>query len=303
MECIIENYPEEIEVNVEYKRLTNELKDYLREEFKHLYFIHEELEQLLKSRKYCTYHYNNIKLQFLVVNNIDNDKMYNLMKRIYTIIKIYDIKYPINIWFIPTNSKRHFPRNGEIVDRVNINGGYTYLSKHTIFIYRYEDFEKVILHEVLHNTELQIPWSNKCLKELCELFNISYHSEFDPTEAFIEMWAIYYHILFISYESGIDFNKLIDKEIEWSMFLSKKLLKYKDKYFKDKWIERTNSFSYIILKTIFLCNWKKLLRFKKSYTDKQLNNFIKRNYKNVFEEIEKSKNFKSNSFCMSFSRE
>jgi hypothetical protein len=300
MECIIKNYPKDIEINIQYKKLTNDIKEELKTEFEQLYFIHSELEQLLKSKRYCIYNYDNITLQFLVINNINNDVMYNLMKRIYTIVKIYNISYPINIWFIPTNTKRQFPKNGEMVDRVNINGGYTYLNKHTIYVYRYEDFEKVILHEILHNSELQVPWSSKCLKELCNLFTISYYSEFDPTEAFIEMWALYYHIMFIAYETGSNFECLINKDIEWNMYLANKLLKYKDKYFKNGWIERTNSFSYIILKTIFLCNWKNFLRLKEPYTDKQLNRFIKRNYKGVFEKIETCKNFKTNSFCISF---
>jgi hypothetical protein len=279
MNTIIQNYPSNIKVYIEYKILDSNIKKNILNELKELDFISNELANMLNVSKYIEFSYKNISLNTIPVNYISNDIITTVIKRIYTLVKIYSITYPLRIWFIPIKSKRRFPVKGEIVDSKHINGGYTYLHNHNIFVYRYEDFEKVILHEVLHNSILQIPWADKNISELRELFKINNKSSFQPTEAFIEFWAIYYHVRFIAYETGKSFSNLLEKEILWNLYLTRKLLKYQKKYFEEKgWYEYTNSFSYIIIKTILLCNWRKILNMKE-YTSDNINKLIRNVYK------------------------
>jgi hypothetical protein len=279
MNTITQNYPSNIKVNIEYKILNSSIKKYILNELKEQDFISDKLVNILNASKYIEFSYNNIFLNTIPVNYVSNDIITTVIKRIYTLVNIYSITYPLRIWFIPIKSIRQFPVNGEIVDSKHINGGYTYLHNHNIFVYRYEDFEKVILHEVLHNSILQIPWADKNISELRELFKINNKSSFQPTEAFIEFWAIYYHVRFIAYETGKSFSNLLEKEILWNLYLTRKLLKYQKKYFEEKgWYEYTNSFSYIIIKTILLCNWRKILNMKE-YTSDNINKLIRNVYK------------------------
>lgn len=234
MNTIIQNYPSNIKIYIEYKILDSNIKKNILNELKELDFISNELANMLNVSKYIEFSYKNISLNTIPVNYISNDIINTVIKRIYTLVKIYNITYPLKIWFIPIKSKRRFPVKGEIVDSKHINGGYTYLHNHNIFVYRYEDFEKVLLHEVLHNSLLQIPWSDKNKSELRELFKINNKSAFQPTEAFIEFWAIYYYVKFIAHETGKPFSNLIEKEILWNLYLTRKLLKYQKNILKIK---------------------------------------------------------------------
>ena len=82
--------------------------------------------------------------------------------------KIFNINKEITYWFLPNEDNRSFPIEGNIVTPHSINGGYTYTTENDIYIYRYEDFCKVMIHELLHHSiiESNTTWTDDQINNL-----------------------------------------------------------------------------------------------------------------------------------------
>ena len=102
--------------------------------------------------------------------------------------------------------------------------------------------------------------------------------------------------MFISAEYKLSFKKLFKEELDWSLYLCKKLLKMHE----DKWIEKSHSYSYIRLKTCILYFMKDFIKLKYPYSANELIKFFKTyNLKtNFIKAIENAKDFKTNEFRM-----
>lgn len=175
-----------------------------------------------------------------------------IMRRAGTLVSFAKTKTPLNIIWIPCPVKRELPAPGQPINAEHINGGYTYMNGNTIYIYRYEEFAKVLLHEILHHSELDIgrqDWPD--LGTLRRVFNIAPETPLSPNEAVIETWAELYQLMFLAAETEIPLDKLIEKEARHALCQSAKLLAHAR---TGPWRETTNAFSYIIFRTIFLCH-------------------------------------------------
>lgn len=298
----MEHYPINLKLSVQSYPLSQSIKDMLSTELQDKTFIQTELKTLLDNPNAI---YNQLKtpeltIEWIPMPSVRLSLLKKVFKRILTLIKIFKLAQPVHIWFIPISSKRYFPKNGEIIDAQHINGGYTYTTLKKIYVYRLEEFPKVMLHEVLHNTKLHIPWNHLQLNRLYTFLNINRSFNFQPTESIVEFWALYYQLLFISYESNKSFTDLINKELSWSLFQTKRLLQYRNKYFKDKWNENSQSYSYIYLKTCFLFFMNQLLKLKIPYTSKDITDFFITRLKDstFLKAIEQSPLYKTPSFRM-----
>ena len=118
-------------------------------------------------------------------------------------------------------------------------------------------------------------------------------------EAVIEAWALMTHLQFVSAELKRPYEDLLKDELQWSLYLCKKIKHYQEKVYPT-WKENTHSYSYIRLKTCILFFRDVFLKLKYPYQSKQLVHFFKKyNFDPAFEKaIENSKNFNSNSFNM-----
>lgn len=204
-----------------------------------------------------------------------------LCKRIQCILNIFSIQKSFTIWLLPIEVNRSFP-NGSIIEPININGGYTYHNGNTIYVYRYEECAKVILHEILHHSPFDTfgKWTNEQVNQIRTLCNIQESFDLNINEAIVEFWAILFECLLISFEYNIPFSLLIKKEQEWSRQQSYKLLSYQNKYLK-QWTETSNSYCYIILKTVLLLNYENFIKIKTPYSTYDLKEFILKNIKNL----------------------
>jgi hypothetical protein len=208
---------------------------------------------------------------------------------------VFKINKIFNYWLIPTDANRWFPKRGIIMPK-HINGGFTYVT-HThvdthesaaayasaateyanIFIYRREEFPKVMIHELMHHSyvditthtnthtnthththnNLNIYENNAFINKLKMACEISTNTQFLPNEGIIEAWALILHSLFISLEYKIPFNTIMGIEKTWSTKQSARLLYYKNIHKNDKkneWEETTNSYCYIVIKTLLIQN-------------------------------------------------
>lgn len=74
------------------------------------------------------------------------NKLNKCAKRIEAIYKLYPNLKQLNIHVVDCPQKRKY-----IDDPVHVNGGFTWLNRNDIFVFRSKEFCKVMLHEVLHH--------------------------------------------------------------------------------------------------------------------------------------------------------
>jgi hypothetical protein len=310
MDLIKSYYPKNIKIPILKKDFTEQIRKHILSELSDKDFIQSELNDLLKTPFYYDILYKNIKINVIPADYVSLSILKKIIKRIYTLTQIYELKDAITIWLIPSLSKRVFPHSGTVIQAENINGGYTYIHNHTIYVYRFEEFPKVILHEVLHNSKLHISWSHEKLMELYKLLNIdttlcehSCKTRLQPEEALIELWALYYQIMFQAYEKKKHCMDLFNQELDWSLYQSKRLLNYHKIYYQNGWKEDTHAYSYIYLKTLFLYYWDDFSKIAMPYTDAKILKFIKNHLNKSYSlqnAIENSKDFNTESFRMTY---
>lgn len=147
--------------------------------------------------------------------NIKSDKLLEKSMNNKIKIIIYQIEYlkysnnvnkPVNIFLVLTNLKKEFPENNQPIGIKNANSGYTDFSKKIIYIWRAEELEKVILHEIFHYLDMD----NRD-HHVDHIININGpHSYF---EAITDFWAILYHLIFVSILSKKSIKLLLNIEL------------------------------------------------------------------------------------------
>jgi len=144
----------------------------------------------------------------------NNKEFTNIMKRIKIMILLLEYlrslvnDYPIlTIYLVLTNLKKTFPENG-IMKPENANTGYVNFRTNIIFIWRLEEFEKVLIHEAIHFFDLdglKRDYTNR----------IDIKGEHRYYEGFTDFWAIYYYIIYISIISKIDIKQILELEFNF----------------------------------------------------------------------------------------
>lgn len=185
----------------------------------------------------------------------------------------------INVVLLPMNKPRRKPIGEQQVEPKHVNGGYTYVNNGSIYIYRLEEWPKVMLHEVLHNfPRLQdVSWTPAMLRQLYTTFGIDTtdcsrrcKTDLEPTEAIIEAWAIFLNIAFLSFETEGNFYKMLKNEIQWNDHHIQWILKKKQAEPDGKWKEGTHLFSYLVLRGIILHNLEQFLGLSMPYDPAKL---------------------------------
>lgn len=230
-------------------------------------FSYPEMLDYIKTVKdnyVLTYKNITFNIYYNNINEIDN-KLINLVIKRCNIIEP-NKKLIINILLAP--NKRFIPHN-DIIKPVNINGGFTMELNNEIFITRKEEFPKVILHEILHhNININSNyWKKNNIIRLKTHFNIDPSTNLIPNEAIIEFWATIKHLKFVSKDYKLNYNRLLNSEIKYSLFKSYQLLKKQN---NKLWREETNAFCYIIFKTIMLVNMEEFYKIYKFPYDEDL---------------------------------
>lgn len=239
--------------------------DFLLSQFSGNYSFSKVNNYIRNCKKYMIMTYKNIKLHIIYKTNneINISKLIKTIMRAYTMIKINNNSHNnFNIYILMSPYKRFLPKTG-IIEPEHINGGFTqvnYNNSKNIFISRKEEYSKVLLHEIIHHFDKinnNDDWGYENIKKLKEYFKISDKTLLNPNEAIVELWATIYNILFISYEYKLPYNMLLKKEIINSLKQSYKLILFQK---NKEWFEKTNSYCYIIFKTILLYNFNKLIK-------------------------------------------
>lgn len=184
----------------------------------------------------------------------DKSKIKSVLKRIKIIIYILEFiktksnnkNQEMDIYLILSNITKLFPENNQIVGVKNANTGYTDFGKNIIFVWRHEEYEKVLFHEIIHYFDLD--------KRHEHTDNIAHikgpHSYY---EAITDVFGIYYHIIFLSIITKVKIKTLLEVELSFirnqAMILNEYLGLGNWKDQPNKIIKQTTpAFSYYILK-------------------------------------------------------
>ncbi len=263
--------------------ITNSERNMLKSHFKGIYRIPEIISYVDEITSIYTYKYENLVIYVYYRKNKDYlniSKIQRVIKRAY---KVTDSKFfIIHLMLSPAKKEFEFDK---IMTAKNVNSGFTYPKNNEIFIFRKEEFPKVIIHELIHH---QILIDNQEFKpenkdKLMNHFNIDKNTILILNETIVELWALIVHLTAISIEYKINIKTLFDLELRYSCFKSYQILTLQENYKNQKWCDRCNIYSYIIFKMIIMMN---LNDFFKTYTypydDTKITNFLIKHSNSLF---------------------
>lgn len=195
--------------------------------------------------------------------NYKDNKMYikttvtnikKIIKRLKVLIYIGEyLKYKsnntskiFNTFIILSNLKRFFPEKNKKIQVTHVNGGYTDFSENIVFVWRHEEFEKVLLHEIIHFFDMD----SRDAKFNTKL-DINGPSSF--YEAKTDFFAIFYHLIYLSIITRIPIKKLLEVELT---FIENQAMALNEHFNLGTWKYKTNksinqntpALSYYILK-------------------------------------------------------
>lgn len=216
----------------------------------------------------------------------------SLLCKLYGISKQTQDGCQFNFYIIMNPLKRCMPaKKDEIIDVVNVNGGYTYIHKNNIYIIREEDYEKVIIHELLHHNTIthHEDWNEGNIRRLREHFRIHHDMVLLPNEAIIETFACILNTIFYTIETDTGLNENLKRDQEHSLYLAKKII---DKQGDGLWKEKTHSFCYIVIKTILYVYCNKFLQIYRYRNDTEMTDFILQYSPKIYRRVRKLKMMK-----------
>lgn len=204
-------------------------------------------------------------------------------------------EFTVKLYF--TDHKKHAVRKLEPLDQIHVNTAFTTSCKPTtsIYIYREEEWFKVLMHESFHNLGLDFSslderYSNA---KMLAIFPITSHNGIRIYESYCETWATLLNCLFDSFFSTHDkmnTPKILEKmyamlelECSFSLVQCAKILKHYGMTYRElisakndtrkisaKFVEKSHVLSYYIVKSIFLCHIEDFLTWCRTHNQNVL---------------------------------
>ena len=193
----------------------------------------------------------------------DNNYKFNELsiKRIAYILGLHNFEEDINltIYLYPTRFKKVITTD-KVWKPLHINGGMSSSinSVRDVYVWRYEEMPKVVLHEMVHAMRIDealfdYSLSNKFISD----FGLLKSNYINVFESYTEIVANILNVMLFCIENNrTDYYELLNIERNWSLFQAARVLKISgyetiDEFLsnKDKLIQETNVFSYYILRS------------------------------------------------------
>ena len=261
-------------------------KDFNSGDLSESHFVDKKAKNALKKAKHSYVSEFNV-LQSKVELNLIGPARTNA-KRKKTVDRIYRLLYfiishskmslkTLKIVLFLNNSDKKIGKKYEILSPKHVNTAVTYAcaANGEIFLYRNEEWFKVLAHELMHSLCLDFSGLDiKILKDnFKKLFKIN--SDYEISESYAEFWATVINVLFLSYDISSSYKSfkenvamMLDIEKIFSLYQVTKILKYMKIDGYEKFIdnnhlyeEKTNVFAYYIVKSILLYHYDDFLLF------------------------------------------
>jgi len=191
---------------------------------------------------------NNLSINFSIswfdnIIYVKCDNIKNIIKKIKLLIYFIEyikyknnIKQNVKIYLLLTRLKKIYPNDWQNISVNNVNSGYCHNDDKYIFIWRLEEFCKVILHEVIH------------------LFNLD-DKDNKYCEGITDFIAVQYYLIFISIIKNIDIKLLLELEMAFQRNQAYVLMNI----YKKENNFPLNTFSYYIIKYLLFLEKNKLI--------------------------------------------
>lgn len=262
--------------------------------------LNTKLELKEKLNYLAYYNYQTRKIYFYSKNKITNDFYINTVDKILNFYDAIFKKENVYLIEIYLDNNPKLLKENNIVSYNNIIGGSNILKKKFIVIFREEEWSKVLIHELIHYTNLHIFIFQK---ELLYAFkNINTNSIIKPNEGYTEFLAlIFYYYIYNNIKNNNNNNiinnnndnniinnnninnnndkDMLTKEMAWGFIQCAKILKnrnfnsYQELFSGKEYSQDTSILSYYFLKTYFLYNSKYQKCIKLDYMDKYKDNY------------------------------
>jgi hypothetical protein len=197
---------------------------------------------------------NNIYIASHTKNNINFKKIKLIIYIIEYLKYKTQINKSVNIYIVLTNLKKEFPQDNEIIDVKNVNTAYTDFKKNIIFIWRYEEYEKVLFHEIIH-------YFNLDCREV-EYDTIIHTKHENYYEAVTDYQGIIYHLIFLSILKKISVKFLFKCELA---FIRNQALIINERIKNNSIQQNTPAYSYYVLKYLLLLYLLKHYKHNNNY--------------------------------------
>ena len=161
----------------------------------------------------------------------------------------------LQVYVYPSTLQKLFPIQGDITCD-NINSGYTTITGKNdryIVLFRKEDVENVFIHECIHALGIDDGLHDRSDSFIKSFFTIQ--SSILLHEGYTEILTILYISICNSILLDIDVKDILYTELLYSLLQSNKIFSFysiSNSNDFSKWNDTTNSFGYIIIKTICL---------------------------------------------------
>ena len=247
---------------------------------------------------------NTIHFTLFYRDRLDNKKLSILILKAFYTIQLYNKKnQTIHILLFLTPHKKHFPTY-TFLGPNEINSGLTSFSvENSICIYREEEIDKLIIHEMIHALDIDSmiyrhSRVDKIEKDIKSHFNISNTNKINIHESFTETSAFIINSLINSILLDIKIDNILDYEIKFGIVQCSNIVAFYKQdpqcFFNDiecpyrpsndNWIEKTSVLSYYFLK---LANVQDIeffidrFMFNRNIDLEEYYANIKRNYKRI----------------------
>jgi hypothetical protein len=193
-----------------------------------------------------TWKYNNIT-NYIYIKSTKKVfiKLASNIKYIIGILEfIRSHKAPYTIYLVLTDLVKKLPKENEILGVPNCNSGYCDVSDKYIFIWRLEEYEKVLFHEAIH-------FMNHDERNTKISFNIKINGPKSYFEAITDCKAIQLYVIYLSLIIHKSVKSLLEIELAFIRNQSDQI--YKHFNMLDNWedniiYQKSPGFSYYILK-------------------------------------------------------
>lgn len=235
--------------------------NFISDKFENLinkYFTNSQLISISNSNNSINvYLYTTNNKKYNIWYKDDYDILYLNMIYMLSIMELYSKKnIKIAIYFYPTNFKKIW--NNNLLTPDIINSGFTSFSNNDsyIVIYRKEEYNRLLLHEMIHYLSFDRAFDNNIWSPVHMKISLDFHiyNHINLYETFTDTWAIFLMIILTNIiDPSLTINKLIKKEREHNLCMIQQLLYQMnipdiESIKINTWIQKTSALSYYILK-------------------------------------------------------
>lgn len=208
-----------------------------------------------------------------------------------------DCAKTLDIYLLLGNAKKELPDIDDApIDRIHANTAFTTScsASNEIFVFRREEWFKVFIHETFHCLGLDFSSSigDESNKRILSLFPaIDPKTDIRLYETYCEIWAEVFHLMFclftaaegrqcVAFSESV-FRRALLQEQRFSIYQSNKILtqagyEYKDLFSSSPsssngtkpYREKTQAFSYYVIKSMMLWNLDAFIEWCRKYSDK-----------------------------------